>query len=296
MLLAAMVLGMIVVNALPTMSKQVFSLVKDFTPPVFVLFFVFIGAKLNPRAIDPVILLIAVLYLAGRTIGKMSGAYLGAAVSGADPVVKKYLPFCLFSQAGVAVGLSLVAAHLFNNALGDMIIVIITLTTLVVQLVGPPCVQYAIVKAREAGKNITEEDILRAGTVLNLMDPQYPVISENTPAKTILDVFLKSPFTQYPVVDQRGRLTGVINIDGIKNSLLFEQNERFLLAVDLKEGYKHSVVVGMNLWDAKNYMDSFRLGFLPVAGEGGVINGGFDRRMLRKFISSKLLEGQQLDG
>lgn len=294
MLLAAMILGMVVTNGLPTMSKQVFSLVKDFTPPVFILFFVFIGAKLNPQSINLLLLCLIVLYLIGRTVGKMSGAYFGALICGASESVKKYLPFCLFSQAGVAVGLSLVAAQSLDKSMGDTIIVIITLSTFVVQLLGPPCVKYAITKANEAGRNVTEEDIIRVSSVQELMDPQYPVIYESTPAKTILDIFSNSPYTQYPVADNQGKLSGLITIDGIKNSLLFERSEQLLLGADLKERFKHAVRPDTTLFDAKTYMDNFNLGFLPVTDNEGVIVGGFDRRIYKKFLSAKLLELQNI--
>ena len=47
MLLASMVLGAVVVNGAPNISKDIFKLLEGFTPPIFILFFVFIGAKLN---------------------------------------------------------------------------------------------------------------------------------------------------------------------------------------------------------------------------------------------------------
>ncbi|HQO57553.1 MAG TPA: cation:proton antiporter [Candidatus Omnitrophota bacterium] len=289
MLLAAMTLGIIVANGLSSMSKQVFNIIQDFSPPIFILFFVLVGARLNPQSFTPAMSVVLVLYLIGRTGGKMSGAYWGAGLCHADEAVKKYLPLCLFSQAGVAVGLSLVASQSLDKEMGNMVIVIITMTTFVVQLLGPPCVKYAVVKAREAGKNITEEDIVRTASVQELMDSRYPIIHENTPAERILDIFAKSPYTQYPVVTPQGKLSGVINIDGIKNSLLFEKADQLLLAADLKERFPHEVTLNTSLWEAKNYMDNFRLGFLPVADKEGVILGGFDRRMYKKFVSTKLL-------
>jgi hypothetical protein len=62
----------------------------------------------------------------------------------------------LFSQAGVAIGLALAASHELERfgadaaELGHNIIAIITATTFIVQLVGPPFIKYAIVKAGEA--------------------------------------------------------------------------------------------------------------------------------------------------
>lgn len=290
MLLAAMTLGVVVVNGASSISKQVFSSIKDFSPPVFILFFVLVGSKLNLQSVNLMLFVFVVLYLIGRTFGKMIGAYWGASLSGADHTVKKYLPFCLFSQAGVAIGLSLAASQSLNEEIGSMIIALVTITTFVVQLVGPSCVKYAITKAQEDGKGITEDDIVCTTLVRQLMDPQYPAIREDTPISMLLDIFAKSLYTQYPVVDPQGRVSGVINIDGIKNSLLFERSDRLLLAADLKEPFPHAILKEASLREAKNYMDRFRLGFLPVTNKEGVVVGGFDRRMYQKFVSTKLLE------
>jgi len=290
MLLAAMVLGAVVVNGVPNMSKQVFGLVRDFTPPIFVLFFVFIGAKINLGEINLLIALLTLLYIIGRTAGKMLGAFLGANISGAPISVKKYLPLCLFSQAGVAVGLSIVAAHLLDASVANTIIVVIACSTFVVQLIGPPCVKFAITKAKEAGKNITEEDIIRSTSVKELMDSQYPLITDETPAHTILEIFSNNPYTQYPVVDRYGRLSGIINIDGIKSSLQFESMQAILVGDDIKVPFKHSVDANATLFDAKMYMDNSQIGFLPVKSADGKIIGGFDRRMYKKFVTTKLLD------
>jgi len=293
MILAAMVLGVVVVNGIPNMSKQVFDMLDNFTPPIFVLFFVFIGAKLNLKAVSPLLVILICFYLIGRTAGKMSGAYLGSSLSRAHKSVRKYLPFCLFSQAGVAVGLSIVAAHLMPENLGNMIIIIITASTLVVQLIGPPCVKWAITKAQEAGKNITEEDLMRTIKVSELVDLSYPIIKESTPLETILRIFSDSSYTQYPVVNNDGKLTGTINIDSIKNSMLLEDSGNLLLGDDIKQPFHYATSSHSTIFEAKAYMDKFHLGFIPVVDEKESILGCFDRRMYQKFVSTKLLQLQQ---
>jgi len=233
------------------------------------------------------------LYLVGRTTGKMLGAYLGARCSKASNAVRKYLPFCLFSQAGVAVGLSIVAAHLLPDNLGNMIIIIITASTFVVQLIGPPCVKWAITQAKEIGKNITEEDLVHEIKVDELMDASYPLIKDSTPLRSILNIFSNSPYTQYPVINMNGKLTGVINIDSIKNSLLLEDSGSLFLGDDIKHAFHHTIISTTTLHEAKAYMDKFHLGFIPVVNSEEIIQGCFDRRMYQKFISTRLLQLQQ---
>ena len=88
----------------------------------------------------------------------MLGSYLGAYISHAADVVRKYLGLALFSQAGVAIGLSIAVAQDFGRlnpagqALGTLVINVIAATTFVVQVIGPPCVKYSITKAGEVGK------------------------------------------------------------------------------------------------------------------------------------------------
>ncbi|MDP8212976.1 MAG: cation:proton antiporter [Candidatus Zapsychrus exili] len=290
MILAAMVLGLVVSNGLPEMSKQVFSLVEEFTPPIFILFFVLIGAKLDISNLNLVLAGCVVVYLIGRTSGKMIGSFLGARISGAEETVRNNLPLCLFSQAGVAIGLSIVAAHMLPENIGNMIIIIITVSTFVVQLIGPSCVKLAITRAGEIGKNITEQDLICTINVEDLLDASYPIIKNSTPIQAILNVFSDSPYTQYPVADDNGKLSGVINIESIKDSLQFGGDASFLLGFDIKKPFEHSIKKSASLYDAKQYMDKRRLGFLPVVDDMGSIVGCFDRRMYQNFVSRKLLE------
>ena len=50
---------------------------------------------------------IAAVYVLSRTFGKISGAFIGGVIGKAQKSVTKYLGLCLFSQAGVAVGMAI---------------------------------------------------------------------------------------------------------------------------------------------------------------------------------------------
>ncbi|MBN1354351.1 MAG: cation:proton antiporter, partial [Candidatus Omnitrophica bacterium] len=70
MLLTVMTLGVIVVNRIPHKSKEAFELVEGFTPPIYVLFFVLIGAKLKFSHITPPILFLVFAYILFGMTGK----------------------------------------------------------------------------------------------------------------------------------------------------------------------------------------------------------------------------------
>jgi Kef-type K+ transport system membrane component KefB len=157
LILANMALGMTLVNIAPFASRRAVQAMSGFTPPVYVLFFVLVGARLELLAL-PSMGFVGLLYIAGRTAGKWGGAYLGGCVAGAELVIRRFLGMGLFSQAGVAIGLAL---SFYNElaplggdaaALGLKAISIITATTFVVQIAGPPFVKKAIFAAGEARK------------------------------------------------------------------------------------------------------------------------------------------------
>ena len=157
LIMTNMMIGIVSCNLLPMKARHIQEAVGGFTPPIYVLFFVLVGARLNIMNL-PQMGLIGVVYLLLRAIGKFGGAYIGSVISHAPEVVRKYLGLGLFSQAGVAVGLSLAAAKILDEAghydLSSMVINVIAATTFVVQIIGPPCTKIAIVKAGEVPEHM----------------------------------------------------------------------------------------------------------------------------------------------
>ena len=216
-ILAAMALGATLVNVAPRLSRDAFQLIKKFAPPIYVLFFVLVGAELQLFGTSAVIWIIAGTYVVGRTVGKIIGAYYGARMSGAPETVKRYLGLGLFAQGGVAVGLSIVAAHRFEATIGGEMIVIVTVTTMLVEILGPPCVKLALTKAGEVGLGISEEDLIRSYKVSDVMDPNPPVIHIDDRMEKIFDVISSSEsYLYYPVVDELGHLQGVVGLEDLK--------------------------------------------------------------------------------
>lgn len=153
-ILANLTVGLTLTNVLPVRREGVFDAVRSFTPPIYILFFVFIGAQLDV-ALLPKMGLIGLVYLVGRTVGKLAGATAGGWLSRAPRTVRNYLGWALFSQAGVAIGLALDISHRFSRlgpaakSTGNTVLNVIAATTVVVQLIGPPAVKFAISRAGE---------------------------------------------------------------------------------------------------------------------------------------------------
>lgn len=293
MLLAVMALGFIVVNSTPRKSKEIFKLVEGFTPPIYIIFFVLVGAKLNLRhATFPIIILIGI-YLAGMVIGKMAGAYVGARISGAPKTVTKYLPFSLFSQAGVAIGLSILASHYFPGEIGNTLVIVITATTFLTQIIGPPLTKLALSKAGEIGLNITEEDLIEKTTIEDIMDKNPPLISENMPLTDILQVFSQTENLYYPVMNGDQRLKGIITVDNIKQTLMDTDVGGLILAHDLMQAVPATIRPNAPMLEAKELFDRYDLEYLPVVAEENQFVGFIEKKRFNKFISTKLMELQE---
>lgn len=149
-LLVCMVFGAVFCN-LSIDSDIMLEIVDNLTPPLFMLFFVLSGAELN-LSILPSIGIVGVVYIVVRVIGKFCGAYIGATIMKADSDVKKYLGPCLVPQAGVAIGLSLIAESAVPQY-GATIRAVILCATLVYELVGPFITKKSLQKAKEIDAN-----------------------------------------------------------------------------------------------------------------------------------------------
>lgn len=150
-LLACMFLGFTYVN-LYRKSDEVNGLLYFVTPPIFVMFFVLSGANLDLKVFT-VVGIIGVIYIVLRVVGKIAGAWFGSVITKAEEKVAKYLGFTLIPQAGVAIGLSLIAMQILNEELGSRIQAIVLSATLVYELIGPLVTKTALRKAKEIEAN-----------------------------------------------------------------------------------------------------------------------------------------------
>lgn len=153
-LLAAMAMGFIISN-FSKHRRKIFSAIDGFSYPFYIIYFVLAGARL--RIVKLVHLgFIAVAYLLGRFSGKIIGAYTGGLVSRSSRIIRRYTGFGLFSQAGIAIGLCLIAAKEFPQ-FSQEIVAIALGTTIVTEIIGPFSTKFAITRSGEAGKRIEKE-------------------------------------------------------------------------------------------------------------------------------------------
>jgi Kef-type K+ transport system membrane component KefB len=294
MLLAAMTLGVVAVNFTPRKRKDVFKVIEAATSPVYIVFFVLVGARLDIYQLTPVTLLLVGLYLVGMASGKIFGSRFGAVIAGAPQTVKRYLSFSMFPQAGISIGLAILAAHRFPGPIGDTVVIVTAAATFVSQLFGPALTKYSLTCANEIGLNITEEDLADTTTAGDVMDSNPPLIYKNTHLSEILDIFGKSDNLYYPVVDKSKKVLGVVTLEGIRNIFMESSLSDLLLAVDLMEKIPAAVSIQSTLAAIKEAMLEHDLEYIPVLDREGIIQGFIEKRSLNHYIATKILELQRM--
>jgi len=145
-LLACMVLGGVLTNIMED-SNTITKITESFTPPIFMIFFVISGAGFEVSALKG-IGFIGLLYVIIRVGGKMLGAWFGGKITKQESKICKYLGPTLMPQAGVALGLIVVAGSLVPEY-APQIRVIILCSTFIYSLIGPVAAKFALIKSGE---------------------------------------------------------------------------------------------------------------------------------------------------
>jgi Kef-type K+ transport system membrane component KefB len=145
-LLSCMALGAALININPQGFK-LFDSIHPIDTPLYLIFFVLSGALLELNMLKEIGLL-GTAYIFFRVVGKVGGSYLGGKISGAKDTVKRYIGLGLLPQAGVALGVALIARDQLPQA-GDLIFSTIVATTVIFELFGPLATRTALELAGE---------------------------------------------------------------------------------------------------------------------------------------------------
>ena len=162
-LLVCMMLGTVFCN-ICDFSEELMGRVDRWSAPLLVLFFVINGAELELSVFaDGAIVLVGIVYIVFRSIGKYFGAGISSRAVHSSPNIVKYLGITLLPQAGVALGMALKASEL--GADGVVIANITLFAVLIYELVGPMLTKIALTKAgdiKPEGKVSARDKVMEA--------------------------------------------------------------------------------------------------------------------------------------
>ncbi|MBW2341081.1 MAG: cation:proton antiporter [Deltaproteobacteria bacterium] len=145
-LLASMVLGCVVAN-LARHHIRPFHAIEGIEWPFMILFFVLAGASLHTEALLQ-IGFVGSAYIILRVIGRLVGAWTGGAISHADPLMRRWMGIALMPQAGVALGMALVAMQRRPD-LGEIILPVVIASTVLFEVIGPMLTRTGLIHVGE---------------------------------------------------------------------------------------------------------------------------------------------------
>jgi len=165
-ILTNMVAGFIIVNTQESsLVHKIEQELRAVIPLLFILFFTLAGANLHIRAL-PALGLLGIIYIFTRSFGLILGSRLGAMIGSVEDKIKNYVGLGILSQAGVAIGLSLIVKNEFagigkviseqgalivttGDKLGATVITTVTASCIFFEIIGPVLTKYALKKAGE---------------------------------------------------------------------------------------------------------------------------------------------------
>ncbi|MBN2601914.1 MAG: cation:proton antiporter [Candidatus Marinimicrobia bacterium] len=157
LLIANMMMGAVLVN-LSHRNKRIFRVIEPLTPPLFALFFVLAGTELHLYVFTKLaVILFGLMYILARFAGKYMGTWISAFLTKTSAGIRNYLGFCLFPQAGVAIGLVLFvqtspvllnAPEIVKETM-VFIVNIVLFSIFINELIGPMISKFGIVRGAE---------------------------------------------------------------------------------------------------------------------------------------------------
>ncbi|MBQ9070537.1 MAG: cation:proton antiporter [Clostridia bacterium] len=144
-LLSCMMLGTVFCNVCD-FSEELMDRADRWTAPILILFFVISGAELDLSVfLDIAVVIIGIIYIISRSLGKYFGAGISARITKCDPHIVKYLGITLLPQAGVALGMAIKAMELGPE--GAIVRNITLFAVLIYEIVGPSLTKMSLIKS-----------------------------------------------------------------------------------------------------------------------------------------------------
>lgn len=142
-LIAGMTVGAIIVNRARHHTRA-FHEIEHIQWPFMILFFILAGAALEIDRLQE-LGLIGATYIVLRTLARLLGGWIGARIGRAPVPDRPWYGVALLPQAGVAIGMALVASEQFPDRAG-LILSLTIGSTILFEIIGPVATMFAVRK------------------------------------------------------------------------------------------------------------------------------------------------------
>ncbi len=140
----------------------------------------------------------------------------------------------------------------------------------------------------------TQVATLRATPISDLVSTTMSTMPPDLPYQEVIDRVLADDLAYHYVVDEEGRLLGVIALGDIKHVLAEEDLHRVVCAHDLMRPNAPSVPAGATLGECLETLASVPDEELPVVDDEGVLRGVLHRNYVLALYTRELFDTQDL--
>ena len=289
-MLACFSAGMAIANGSPH-SDELFRYLENTVYPIYVLFFIAAGRDLHLDALVHGGLL-AVLFIAARTVGKLYGTRLGMRLTNSTDSLPRSLGSGLLCQAGIALGL-VASLEVIAPAETTQLRQVVVASVVFFELIGPFLVRHVVVRAGEvtlanllphAEAKGTEAlrwvylefrrnlGLLKGDhfdgdsrtTVEHAMRRRPRFVSESLSFEQVLKALGETGADLLPVIDHDAQFKGVISYEEVKSTLYDPVLRGLVIAEDLTSSVDDALDPGDSLVRALEILDRHRVQSWPV--------------------------------
>jgi Kef-type K+ transport system membrane component KefB len=146
-LIASMVMGATIAN-FSRHFEYSFHEIENIEWPFMVIFFVLAGASLEFSSLQHIGVL-GLVYIVSRVLGKVLGIAFGSYICCASSEIRHWMGIALLPQAGVAIGMALVASNQFPEY-RQLLLSTVIATTILFEVIGPVFTRLALRHTRQS--------------------------------------------------------------------------------------------------------------------------------------------------
>ena len=221
-LLGCMSMATVYINI--TGDDKIFKQLNYFNPPILLIFFVRSGLNFRLSALTDTgsaiagvpLLVIGIVYVLVRILGKYLGAFLGCLMVHKKPSVRNWLGLALIPQAGVAIGLAALGARTLGGEAGSALETVILASSVLYELIGPACAKLSLYLSKSYSNNLDDVApvVPEPGqNAVELLIAQIQAIQKDLPDHTGVmspneQAFLEAAEEQYAMLGRRHRGNG----------------------------------------------------------------------------------------
>lgn len=257
---------------------------------MYALFFILAGAHIDLSQLKTIGVL-GIIYIIARSSGKVFATFITTKIMKEDQIKGPWLGFCLFSHAGVALGIVAKFGDYEISIINDTVKTIVS-SIFFFEIVGPILIRYSLMKSREVTVSSLIGGSASTGIVLTLPEmiklflknlgikrkqKEYEHIKTISPLvqRKIYAIQADADFEHvikyidehhmpiYPVINNENSYQGLVCLTELKNVMFDAFLSKFVVASDLIGG-KESLQKHTTLEDADEKFKNSSYDTLPV--------------------------------